>query len=72
MALMSHSFYVVFFFGNEHKNKDIDQKDIVNVITMLHANKLKVCKNVMQCHSFSPDLFFYYLSDFIMIIWTNK
>jgi hypothetical protein len=45
------------FFGNEHKNKDIDQKDIVNVITMLHANKFKVCKNVMQCHSFLPDFF---------------
>ncbi|XP_008649818.1 transcription elongation factor SPT6 homolog isoform X2 [Zea mays] len=30
------------FFGNEHINKDIDQKDIVNVVTMLHANKFEI------------------------------
>jgi len=32
------------FFGNEHVNKDIDQKDIVNVLNMLHVNKFEVWK----------------------------
>jgi len=31
-------------FGNEHVNKDIDQKDIVNVLNMLHVNKFEVWK----------------------------
>ncbi|CAD6271717.1 unnamed protein product [Miscanthus lutarioriparius] len=30
------------FFGNERMNKDIDQKDIVNVVTMLHVNKFEI------------------------------
>jgi hypothetical protein len=30
----------------------------------LHANKFEVCKNVMQCHAFSPDLFFLLLVRF--------
>ena len=32
------------FFGNEHVSKDIDQKDIVNVLNMLHVNKFEVWK----------------------------
>ena len=30
------------FFGNEHVNKEIEQTDIVNVLTMLHVNKFEV------------------------------
>ncbi|KAK3138392.1 hypothetical protein QOZ80_5AG0368330 [Eleusine coracana subsp. coracana] len=30
------------FFGNEHKIKDIDQKDIASVLTMLHVNKFEI------------------------------
>jgi transcription elongation factor SPT6 len=33
----------MFFFGDE-LNKDIDQKDIANVLTMLHVKKFEVCK----------------------------
>jgi transcription elongation factor SPT6 len=31
-------------YGNEHANKDIDQKDIVNVLSMLHVNKFEVSR----------------------------
>jgi transcription elongation factor SPT6 len=30
------------FAGNEQVNTDIDQKDILNVLTMLHANRFEV------------------------------
>lgn len=30
------------FFGNEHVSKEIEQTDIVNVLTMLHVNKFEV------------------------------
>uniref|UniRef100_A0A0D9UXY2 Transcription elongation factor spt6 n=1 Tax=Leersia perrieri TaxID=77586 RepID=A0A0D9UXY2_9ORYZ len=30
------------FFSNEHVNKDIDQKDIASVLTMLHVNKFEI------------------------------
>ena len=38
------------FFGNERMNK-FDQKDIVNVVTMLHVNKFEVCKIMQICFS---------------------
>ena len=49
------------FFGNERMNK-FDQKDIVNVVTMLHVNKFEVCKFVKICfaiyYACSSDLVF--------------
>jgi transcription elongation factor SPT6 len=29
-------------YGNEHVNKDIDQKDIVNVLNLMHISKFEV------------------------------
>jgi transcription elongation factor SPT6 len=40
----------VSFFGNELKiKKDIDQKDIVSVLTMLHVNKFEVWRVIQVC-----------------------
>jgi transcription elongation factor SPT6 len=36
------------FAGNEHVNTEIDQKDILNVLTMLHVNKFEVQNFVLQ------------------------
>ncbi|KAL6610566.1 hypothetical protein ACP70R_040535 [Stipagrostis hirtigluma subsp. patula] len=48
------------FFGNELVNKDIDQKDIVNVLTMLHVNKFEIPFIAMyrkeNCPSLLKDL----------------
>lgn len=44
------------FFGNEHANKDIDQKDIVNVLTMLHVNKFEIPFIAMYRKESCPSL----------------
>jgi hypothetical protein len=59
------------FFGNEHKNKDIDQKDIVNVMPCCMPTNLKYAKMLCNVMLFHLTCFFCYLSDFIMIIWKN-
>jgi transcription elongation factor SPT6 len=53
----------VSFFGNGHKiKKDIDQKDIASVLTMLHVYKFEVCRIIQGCfmilYSCSSNLFF--------------
>ncbi|XP_062180009.1 transcription elongation factor SPT6 homolog isoform X2 [Phragmites australis] len=45
------------FFGNEHVNKDIDQKDIANVLTMLHVNKFEIPFIAMYRKENCPSLF---------------
>ena len=58
---------VLSFFNNEHVNKDIDQKDIASVLTMLHVNKFEVSKCRQALCMFLLCLFFlhnfYYLPD---------
>ncbi|EEE64215.1 transcription elongation factor SPT6 homolog isoform X2 [Oryza sativa Japonica Group] len=48
------------FFNNEHVNKDIDQKDIASVLTMLHVNKFEIPFIAMyrkeNCPSLLKDL----------------
>ncbi|XP_039837734.1 transcription elongation factor SPT6 homolog isoform X2 [Panicum virgatum] len=44
------------FFGNEHVNKDIDQKDIVNVLNMLHVNKFEIPFIAMYRKEMCPSL----------------
>ncbi|KAG2618420.1 transcription elongation factor SPT6 homolog isoform X3 [Panicum virgatum] len=43
-------------FGNEHVNKDIDQKDIVNVLNMLHVNKFEIPFIAMYRKEMCPSL----------------
>lgn len=49
-------------YGNEHVYRDIDQKDIVNVLSMLHVNKFEV-RRILQvrftiCYAWLSDLVF--------------
>ncbi|KAJ1271237.1 hypothetical protein BS78_06G113500 [Paspalum vaginatum] len=44
------------FFGNEHVNKDIDQKDIVNVLSMLHVSKFEIPFIAMYRKEICPSL----------------
>ncbi|WVZ99059.1 hypothetical protein U9M48_044413 [Paspalum notatum var. saurae] len=46
----------VSFFGNEHVNKDIDQKDIVNVLTILHVSKFEIPFIAMYRKEICPSL----------------
>ncbi|XP_006654589.1 transcription elongation factor SPT6 homolog isoform X2 [Oryza brachyantha] len=44
------------FFSNEHVNKDIDQKDIASVLTMLHVNKFEIPFIAMYRKETCPSL----------------
>ena len=46
------------FFGNEHKNKDIDQKDIVNVMPCCMPTNLKYAKMLCNVMVFRLTCFF--------------